>query len=432
MAGHSGGFGISSAPQWLDAMKIGRWCRLSGDRPDLGLAATRVGTRHLRDGDPARDPALNPARRPYAVLRRLTGKYVHAPWSGRVGFSAITEAWNGAVLAARFGDSGSLIVFGGGHNAYFGSDVHAFDLARREWKRISDGFVQGGPEQYGEGAFYPNAEYPDGSPLPPHTYGYVQYDPIGNDYLILKGNSELGPHVKAVAIPHMFNLDRLQWRRGPLCPSAILNSGGFTTWDAFRRVLWGHSGDDGGGNAFIGFHPDGANANGTFGRWGLLHANKFPGVANHNAMQIDPMRDIIVALVHGRDGLFAINPADPAAPATPLSLTGVRPRIAEYAVLEYAPNLDRLIYYSAQHGAAVHTIAAPKGAGWSALTTGEWEWAQCSGDELDPVEDARAASRHASNWRQTFGRFRVATWGAIDVALLIRHVDTPVYALRLN
>jgi len=432
MSDHSVERGASTAPAWLGAVKIGRWHRLSGDRPDLGLPATSVGTRYLRDGDPAFDPALNPARRPYAALRRLTGRYVHAPWSGRVGFSAITEAWNGAVLATRFGDAGSLIVFGGGHNNYFGSDVHAFDLATRQWRRISDGFVQGGPEQYGEGAFYPNAEYPDGSPLPAHTYGYVQYDAVGNDYLMLKGNSELGPHVKAIAIPHMFNLDRLQWRRGPLHPSAILNSGGFTTWDASRRVLWGHSGDDGGGNAFVGFSPDGANADGTFGHWGPLHPNKFPGVANHNAMEIDPNRDLIVVLVHALDGLFAINPSDPAAPAVPLRSSGTRPRIADYAALEYAPNLDRLIYYSAQDGAAVHTIAAPPGSGWSALVAGEWDWAQCAGDKIDPIADAKVASRYATNWRHTFGRFRVASWGSIDVALLIRHVDTPVYALRLN
>jgi Galactose oxidase, central domain len=425
-------FKPQSAPEWLDTMKVGRWYRLSGDRPDLGLPATRIGTRHLRDGDPARDSTLNPVWRPYAALRRLIGKNVRAPWSGRAGFPAITEAWNGAVLATRFGACGSLIVFGGGHNNYFGSDVHALDLATREWSRISDGFIQGRPEHYGAGAFYPNAEYPDGSPLPPHTYGYVQYDAVGNDYLILKGNSELGLDVKAVAIPHMFNLDRRQWRRGPQQPAAILNSGGFTTWDASRRVLWGHSGDDGGGNAFIGFCPDGANADGTFGRWGPLYSSKFPAVANHNAMQIDPLRDIVVVVAHAHDGLFAINPADAAAPSARLRLSGTRPRIAAYAALEYAPNLDRLIYYSAQHGAAVHTIAAPKGSGWSALVAGEWDWMLCADDGFDPIADARAGSRHAGNWRHTFGRFRVASWGSTDVALLIRHVDTPVYALRLN
>jgi hypothetical protein len=33
-----------------------------------------------------------------------------------LGFTALTEAWNGAVLASRSGACGSLIVFGGGHN----------------------------------------------------------------------------------------------------------------------------------------------------------------------------------------------------------------------------------------------------------------------------------------------------------------------------
>ncbi len=300
-----------SAPEWLDAMKIGRWYRLSGDRPDLGLPATRVGTRYMRDGDPACDSALNPAWRTYAALRRLTGKDVRAPWSGRVGFPAITEAWNGAVLATRFGDSGSLIVFGGGHNNYFGSDVHAFDLATREWSRISDGFVQGRPEQLRGGCVLPECRVSGRLPTATAHLRLRAVRRVSNDYLILKGNSELGPHVKAVAIPHMFNLDRRQWRRGPRHPAAILNSGGFTTWDASRRVLWGHSGDDGGGNAFIGFCPDGANADGTFGHWGPMHANKFPGVANHNAMQIDPMRDIVVVLVHARDGLVCDQSSGP-------------------------------------------------------------------------------------------------------------------------
>jgi hypothetical protein len=248
----------------------------------------------------------------------------------------------------------------------------------------------------------------------------------------LKGNTELGQNVKAIAIPHMFNLDHRQWRRGPLHAAAILNSGGFTTWDASRRVLWGNSGDDGGGNAFVAFCPDGANGDGTFGHWRPLHANKFPGAANRNAMQIDLTRDIIVALVHARDSLFAINPEDPAGAAVPLRSAGLRPRIAGCAAIEYAPNLDRLIYYSAEDGATVRTIVAPEGTSWSTLSAGEWHWTACTGHNLDPVSDAKANSRHAQNWQHTFGRFRVASWGSIDVALLIRHVDTPVYALRLN
>jgi hypothetical protein len=51
---------------------------------------------------------------------------------------------------------------------------------------------------------------------------------------------------------------------------------------------------------------------------------------------------------------------------------------------------------------------------------------------LDPIADAAALSVHAINRKQIFGRFRIATYGKIDVAILVRHCDTPVYAMRLN
>jgi hypothetical protein len=120
-------------------------------------------------------------------------------------------------------------------------------------------------------------------------------------------------------------------------------------------------------------------------------------------MQIDPVRDIIVVLVHARDALYAINPADPEAPAVALHSSGSRPRIAEYAALEYAPNLDRLVYYSAREGAALHTIAATGGSGWTGLTSGEWQWTRCAAEGVDPVADAMNCSRYARNWPHTFG-----------------------------
>ena len=350
-----------------------------------------------------------------------------------MGFSAITEAWNGAVYASRHGAGGSMIVFGGGHNDYFGSDVHAFDLASREWRRIADGYVSGGDGDYGAGARYPDSVYPDGSPLPPHTYGYVQYDPIGNDYLLLKGQAELGPDVEAVAIPHLFNLDTLRWRHGPRHPTAVLNSAGWTTWDASRRVLWGHSGDDGGGNAFIGFCPDGANGNGTFGHWTERFPNKLPGIANHNAMQIDPVRDVIVVAVHARDALHAIDPADPGREIVRLEAAGAKPSLRPYAALEYAPNLDRLVYFSPLDGGIVYTIAGPERKAADKLA-GEWTWHECApaAGTLQPIADAAGRSRFPVNASHAFGRFRIASFGAFDLAVLVRHVDSPVYAMRLN
>ena len=408
------------------------WYKISGDRPDLKLTPTPPGTRYLQDNDPARDSKLNPAKAPKEFLRRLLGRRPHAPWQGKCGFPAITEGWNGAVFASRFGRSGSMIVFGGGHNDYFGSDVHAFDLATRHWSRISDGYVSGSANEYGEGAVYPNALYPDSSPLPPHTYAYVQYDPVGNDYLLFKGQTELGPNVKATPIPLMFNLDSLTWRRGPKHPSAILGSGGWTTWDARRRIMWGHSGES--GNAFIGFIPDGDNSDGTFGTWMTLYPKKIQP-ADHNAMAVNPARDIIIVIVSATNALYAINPTEPERDIARLYASGDQPKISEYAALEYAPNLDRLVYYSANDGPHIYSIAAPAGSNkWSNLIAGAWNWTKILNNEnnLDPVAHAHALSACAVNRSHTFGRFRVATYGSIDLAILVRHTDTPVYAMRLN
>jgi hypothetical protein len=84
-------------PDWASAMEPGCWCRISGNAPDLGLPPTPVGTRYLEDNDPACDPGLNPPAGPMERVRRKLGRDWIAPWRGRVGFSSITEAWNGAV-----------------------------------------------------------------------------------------------------------------------------------------------------------------------------------------------------------------------------------------------------------------------------------------------------------------------------------------------
>jgi len=410
------------APGWASLMQPGRWYRISGDEPELGLPPTLPGTRYLEDNDPAQDTRLNPPRTLKERARRALGREWLAPWSGKMGISAMTEAWNSAVFASRFGRSGAMVVFGGGHNNYFGSNVHAFDLDSREWRRLTAGYVAGASDDYGQGAVYPDAVYPDGSPLPPHTYDYVQYDAAGNDYILLKGQTELGPDVRATPIPHLFNLDTLTWRRGPRHSAAILNSGGFSTWDPKRRVLWGHAGDDGGGNAFVAYAPDGEHDDGTFGCWREFHASKLPGEANHNAMQYDPNTDRILVAIHTRDALGMVDPENPGEPLRPVASAGERPTIREYAAIDYSPRLGSFVYYSAGDGRSVYTIRWTDRANWRELT---------SGGPLDPVADAASATRHAINRAQTFGRFRVAHFGDADVAILVRHTDSPVYAMRL-
>jgi hypothetical protein len=197
-------------------------------------------------------------------------------------------------------------------------------------------------------------------------------------------------------------------------------------------VLWGHSGDDGGGNAFIGFSPDERNADGTVGRWGERFPNKLTGIANHNAMQIDPVQDVIVVSVHARNELYAIDPANPAREIACLRSMGSKPRLRPYAALEYAPSLARLVYFSAEDDGIVYTIAASRRRGSRDKFDAEWTWEACAPDTLRPISDAARRSRCAANVSHVFGRFRIASFGTIDVAILVRHIDSPVYAMRLN
>jgi hypothetical protein len=232
----------------------------------------------------------------------------------------------------------------------------------------------------------------------------------------------------------MFNFDTLSWRRGPRHPTAILNSGGWTAWDEKRQLIWGHSGDAGGGNAFLSFDPNGENADGTFGSWGELFPNKLVGEADHHAMAIDPAGDIIVVLVHSRNELCAIDPACPEMPIFQLCSSAGKPRTHEYAALEYSPNLHGFLYYSAVDGANLYKITPAYGKNWTELTNGIWTWEPLlhKQNSLNPIADARRASAHEINVSHTFGRFRIATYADVDVALLVRHVDSPVYAIRLT
>lgn len=429
---------MAVTPDWAKRLTAGHWYAISGDTPGLGLAPTAPGTRYLENGDPAADPKLNPNRSPISAMRRLLGRYVKAPWSGHNDFSAITEAWNGAIYASKCGVSGSMVIFGGGHNDYFGSDVHTFDLSTREWHRISDGYITGNQNEYGTGAVYSEGKYPDGSPLPPHTYGYIQYDEVGNDLLLFKSQLELGKEVKPLAIPHLFNLDRREWRRGPCHPTAYLGAGGWTAWDGKRRILWGNSGD--GSDCFIGFSPDKENPDGTFGYWGECFPGKLPGSANHCVMAYDPKADLLLIVDHNRNQIGKLKPEDPRKPVTYLStLDGIK--LAPHAAMEYSPHLDSLIYYSANDGAKIWRIQCDFSNGETVPEDEPNRIKSCDSchyenllnpnNQLDPIKDAAQQARHPVHIDHTYGRFRIASFDKIELIVLIRHIDTPVYVMRI-
>ena len=100
---------------------------------------------------------------------------------------------------------------------------------------------------------------------------------------------------------------------------------------------------------------------------------------------------------------------------------GAKPQIREYAALEYSNSFESFVYYSAGDGPVIYAIDWDREARWHVISEPEG---------LDPISDAAAQSHYPVNRGQTFGRFRLVQFDTVELALLVRHIDSPVYCLR--
>ncbi len=96
-------------------------------------------------------------------------------YSANLGFSSIIEAWCGGV----FDPIGNrMLIWGGGHQGYYGNDMYAFDLDTSTWSQIippSNYAATSNDESLGR--------YPDGRPIARHTYGNMAFVASENTFL---------------------------------------------------------------------------------------------------------------------------------------------------------------------------------------------------------------------------------------------------------
>jgi len=181
----------------------------------------------------------------------------------------------------------------------------------------------------------------------------------------------------------MFNLDSLTWRRGLNIVGRFLASAAGDVGCVASDSL-GHSGENGNGYRST---PDGDQRDGTFGSWTTLYPKKVQS-ADHNTMAIDPVRDIIgVDCQRRKCALCARTRVRRRENSCGFHVRGDQPVLAEFAALEYAPNLHRFVYFSAKNGPRLYSITEPDGSSWPQLTNGAWKW-RCildPGNRLDPI-----------------------------------------------
>lgn len=374
----------STPPGWVNNIASGTWAAISQNT--------------LADVNPAKDPSANP--------NHPNG----APWRGNTDQGSVVTTWNGGAFATNYGTHGSLLAFGGGHKDYYGSEVYAFDMASRLWKRVS--------KPYSGSLNWPYAStaYPDGSPVPPHTYDYVDYHPGTNSFALLIGTPDgtSGFNSNYVAIAHLLDLDTGQWRRSAFNSGVGMGVGGISCYDRTEDVFW-TMGAPSSGNKLTRFDPSKINSNGTVGTY-----TNYPGdsINIDGAAECDPVNRLFVyTQFRDSDRVYARDLKNPSATRVRLKETGDIPPKSGAHGWAWSDSRQAFIYW--RRSGDVYEFKHVDGS-WD---TGNWRWTKLTSDgnsviPQDPINGV-------------FSRFRIARYGDEEVAVVVNRVNGPVYAFRL-
>jgi hypothetical protein len=284
-------------------------------------------------------------------------------------------------------------------------------MATRAWRRLSNPYK--GPFNWP----YSKAEYPDGSAIPPHTYDFVDYHPRTNSFVLLKGQTELGPpsNDTAVAIAHGFDLGARKWRRSPQNGDVQIFSGGYSVYDSKRDVFWVEGGSS--SSNFVQFNPNTSNADGTFGTW----TNYAPQLRMTDSVAAyDPTHDLLVVTAfRNSEAIYAVDLANPSSPKVALKQAGTPPPKLPAHGWEWSPGRQAFLYW--RNGSDVYELKLTSG-DWR---TGTWTWSKVTSSSNSVTPQAMAVDNGI------YSRFRIARYSDAEVAVVVNNVDGAVYAFRI-
>jgi hypothetical protein len=374
----------TTAPSWAQSMTPGTW--------------TTISKNVLSSLDPADSSATNP-------------NYPNTPpWNGSTGQKSVIDSWSGGAFASRSGAKGALILFGGGHMNYYGSEVYSFDLATQMWTRVTN------PYKGNLNWPYTTGTYPDGSPSPPHTYDMIAYHPPSNSFVTLTAAQDNDPTTRAETV-HMLDLGTKQWRHSKM-NSINSSDGGWSAYDSTRDVFW----LQGGGSAtkspgLVKFDPNVDNGDGTYGKY----TNYSPQLARTDSVAAyDPIHDIIaVATFREYSSIYGIDPKNPEATPVTLKEAGTAPSKESASGWEWSPSRSAFIYW--RRGGDVYEFA-PSGTDWKG---GVWSWSKLTSGSNSVTPQAMNTDNGI------YGRFQVVSYQDMDIAVVVNRIDGPVYAFRL-
>lgn len=313
--------------------------------------------------------------------------------AGVSGCVDITAGWNGGVFDSR---RNRLIIWGGGHNGYYGNEVYAVDLNTPRVQRLTDPGLPIGSYSTCQEGIVNNTQANSR-----HTYDGIEYLPNVDKMFVFGGSLAcgLGSFGRDT---WMFDFASLRWeRKNPSGPQPRAIPGILTAFDPVSGLLYLY--DD------LYFYSYDISAN----RYTQLTTTSQP-VGYHLNAVIDPVRRKFVMVGFdniqggGRVWSIDINPGS-SYQLRAVSTTGGGNLIrAVYPGVDYDPTADRIVAWGEETPNVVYALN---------LDNGQWTAQTFSGGPT-PVGQG------------THGRWRYSP--AANVFVLANRVDDNVYILRMS
>lgn len=317
---------------------------------------------------------------------------IHGNW----GPPAIMGAWSGATLDTA---NDRLIVWGGGHNDYYGNEVYAFSLKTLTWSALNLPSSPAGYTTKGNGGYMP-----DGAPPVLHTYDMLAYVPETNQVLVPAGASSYsnGNQTNAATYPYTwaFNLTTTKWAQ---LANNNLTGGAVDIvfhYNSSDHMLYGISSE----KPFQRYNPA-TNSWSGMGLGGRLSGYHMTGA-------IDPIDQLLVAV--GSDGgpgfLNAIS-LNNGFVSSPRVSGDLKVQNGNSPGFVWDPKAHLFVGWNG--GSTLYTLD-PKTWYWTAV----------------PPSPGNTVTPPAAAQNGTFGRFQYDT--AHDVFVLVNDINQDVYVFKPN
>jgi hypothetical protein len=207
--------------------------------------------------------------------------------SGVEGCAGIINDWSGGIADLAHD---RLIVWGGGHNGYYGNELYAFDLASLEFQRLTD------PSPPAPGGNECPEELSDHTPNSRHTYNGLAEIPHLGRMWAFGGSLACGPG-NFGNDTWILDLDNFAWTRGEPASGPIPDAspGVAAEYDSNTRKVFLHD-----TVAFLRFDPETST---------YETLSEQSGVDYHLTGVIDPKRRLFILFGGGQVRAFDIGAA---------------------------------------------------------------------------------------------------------------------------